>query len=72
MKFLETRNQADKQDGSNHQKSMYILIIILITYIPYWPLFNRQLRTKTTFKFLSQGSVKKRPVKVGPVKLKAG
>ena len=47
-----------------------IYLLKLVTLIPYWPLFNRPLKTKTTFQFLSKGPVKKRPVKVGPVKLK--
>ena len=34
--------------------------------------FLSLIKTKTTFQFLPKGPVKKRPVKVGPVKLKAG
>ena len=49
-----------------------LIRFLKVRRISYWPLFNRPLRTKTTFQFLSKGPVKKRPVKVGPVKLKAG
>ena len=37
--------------------------------VPYWPLFNRPLRTKMTFQFLSKGPVKMSLI-VGLVKLK--
>ena len=33
--------------------------------IPYWPLFNQPLRTKTAFQFLSKGPVKKGRLKWG-------
>ena len=46
----------------------WFFLEISLTQLPYWPLSNQPLRTKTTFKFLSKGPVKKRPVKKMPVK----
>ena len=57
-----------KEFIENIQPSSYYkrnCILRTYTRIPYWPLFNWPLRTKTTFQFLSKEPVKKRPVKVG-------